>query len=192
MDLFLSYLLQQIGFYINGFALVVIILFLISKLNNFESVKTVYKILPIAGLIHFALLLFDYSNEFFVTYCSGVSYEQYALINRITGPYSYAYFLLFFKVLLFTQLFRFKKIKDSNKIVALVSFLFLIPTEKIIIIITSLHRDYLPSSWTLSTIDEIETQIYSVILFVLLTFVIHYRKEIFIRVNNFLTLNQKP
>ncbi|MDI9311010.1 MAG: hypothetical protein QM535_12405 [Limnohabitans sp.] len=191
MDFFFSYLLQQIGFYINGFALVVIILFLVGKLSNYKLIKTAYKVIPIIGLIHFVLLLFDYSNEFFCTYYSGNSYQQYAFRNRVTGPYCYAYFLLFFKTLLFTQLFRFEKIKGSNTIVALFSFLFLIPTEKIIILITSLHRDYLPSSWTLSTIDVIKTSIYSVFLFLLLTFVLHNRKEIFRKANNFINLKQK-
>lgn len=185
MDFFLSCLLQQIDFYINGFALVVILLFLIGNLNDFVLIKTAYKVLPVVGLIQFVLVLLNYSKEFFQSWYSGVTYEQYALLNRITGPYGYVYYLLFFKVLVLTQLFRFRKISDSNTIVALISFLFLIPTEKIIIIFTSLHRDYLPSSWTMNTTDVVATQIYSVIIFLLLTFGIHYRKEIFRCVNNF-------
>lgn len=183
--------MQQIDFYIYGFALVVIVLFLISKLSKLALIKTAYKILPPIGLMYFVSLLLNYLIDFFKSYFSGVEYTQYAFLNRITGPYCVVYFFIFFKILVITQLFRIKKIIGLNWIVFLLSILLVVSVERIVIILTSFHRDYLPSSWTIATNDVIETIIYSLFLFLMITSFIHYRREIFRKVNNFLTFNLK-
>ena len=86
--------------------------------------------------------------ELYISWYNGVEYEQYAFTNRILGPYWWAYcsMLLFAFV---PQLFWFRKIRNSVLAALIIPVLvnWGLIAERLIIIITSLHRDYLPSSW---------------------------------------------
>jgi molybdopterin-containing oxidoreductase family membrane subunit len=92
-----------------------------------------------------------YITELFIAWYSGVEYEQYAFLNRATGPYWWAYLLMMTCNVVSPQVMWFKKIRTS----ILVSFIISIVVnvgmwfERFVIIVTSLHRDYLPSSWTM-------------------------------------------
>lgn len=90
--------------------------------------------------------------------------ENYTMITRLTGPYWFGYLMYPISFGLFPQLLwinRTKKIK-AIRILASLLFLFMGQLEKIVIILTSLHRDYVPSSW--STYDPFRTY-YQIILF---------------------------
>jgi len=92
-----------------------------------------------------------YLTEFFIAWYSGVEYEQYAFINRSTGPYWWAYWSMMTCNVISPQLFWFKKIRVSIawswvlSIVVNIGMWF----ERFVIIVTSLHRDYIPSSWAM-------------------------------------------
>lgn len=88
-----------------------------------------------------------YINEFFFSWFAGVEYEQYAFVNRITGPYWWAYLYLIANSVLLPNLLWFKPIRHSAWILPALIFPSLI--EPIIIVTTSFHRDYLPTSWTI-------------------------------------------
>src|SRR5690606_6427603 len=99
-----------------------------------------------------------YLTELFIAWYSGVEYEQYAFLNRISGPYWWAYWCMMTCNVISPQLFWFKKIRTSIwaswvlSIVVNIGMWF----ERFVIIVTSLHRDYLPSSWAMfypTTID---------------------------------------
>jgi hypothetical protein len=115
-----------------------------------------------------------YLTEFFIAWYSGVEYESYAFINRATGPYWWAYWIMMTCNVVSPQLFWFKKIRTS----ILVSFILSIVVnvgmwfERFVIIVTSLHRDYLPSSWAMftPTMFDIGDYIFSFGLFFTLFF----------------------
>jgi molybdopterin-containing oxidoreductase family membrane subunit len=69
--------------------------------------------------------------------------------NRMTGPYAVYYWALLFCNIIAPQVLWFRKIRSSPLPLFLVSLI--VNTgmwlERFIIIVTSLHRDFLPSSW---------------------------------------------
>ena len=82
---------------------------------------------------------------------SGVEYEQYAFYNRVTGPYWWAYWSMMTCNVISPQLFWFKKIRTNIAATFIISIIVNIGMwfERFVIIVTSLHRDYLPSSWAM-------------------------------------------
>lgn len=92
-------------------------------------------------------------------------YNDYALLNRMTGPYWWAYWSMLAFNLLIPQLLWFRKIRNSS-IAAFIFPLLLnygLLFERFIIIITSLQRDYLPSSWVMYhpfTVSGVQVGIY--------------------------------
>ncbi|WJS94931.1 hypothetical protein NYQ10_00420 [Flavobacterium johnsoniae] len=77
--------------------------------------------------------------------------SNFFLLNRMFGKYWFGFWLqplLWFSM---SQLLRIKSIQKSILLKLIFSFFFIISIEKIVIIVTSFHRDYLPSSWTMST-----------------------------------------
>ena len=80
---------------------------------------------------------------------SGVEFEQYAFLNRATGPYWCAYASMMTCNVVSPQLMWFKKLRRSIVFTFILSIFVNIGMwfERFVIIVTSLHRDYLPSSW---------------------------------------------
>ncbi len=71
---------------------------------------------------------------------------DYAFINRATGPYAWAYWLMLFFNCIFPLILFYKPLGKNIYFVLLVSILMNVGffMERFIIIITSIHRDYLP------------------------------------------------
>jgi molybdopterin-containing oxidoreductase family membrane subunit len=92
-----------------------------------------------------------YLTELFIAWYSGSEYEMYAFTNRISGPYWWAYWAMMTCNVISPQLFWFKKIRTSIQISWVLSIVVNIGMwfERFVIIVTSLHRDYLPSSWAM-------------------------------------------
>jgi len=88
--------------------------------------------------------------EFFIAWYSGNLYERYAFLNRAFGPYKWAYWSMVSCNVLFPQLFWFKKVRTSIPAMFVLSIVVNIGMwfERFVIIVTSLHRDYIPSSWS--------------------------------------------
>ena len=84
-----------------------------------------------------------YITELFIAWYSGVEYEQYAFLNRATGPYWWAYFLMMSCNVVSPQVMWFKKIRTSIiwsfviSIVVNVGMWF----ERFVIIVTSLFTE---------------------------------------------------
>ncbi|MCB0469494.1 MAG: hypothetical protein KDC51_02455, partial [Flavobacteriaceae bacterium] len=87
----------------------------------------------------------------FIAWYSGVEYEQYAFLNRATGPYWWAYLLMMSCNVFSPQFMWFKKLRTSIMFSFFISIVVNVGMwfERFVIIVTSLHRDYLPSSWTM-------------------------------------------
>jgi molybdopterin-containing oxidoreductase family membrane subunit len=93
---------------------------------------------------------FAYATEFFTAWYSGNRYEAYVFLNRAFGPYAWAYWTMIFCNVVAPQVFWFRKLRRSVPVMFVVSILVNIGMwfERFVITVTSLHRDYLPSSWT--------------------------------------------
>src|SRR3972149_6423619 len=103
-----------------------------------------------------------YITELFMAWYSGVEYEHYAFLNRATGPYWWAYAIMMTCNVISPQLFWFKKLR-RNMIFTFIIAIFInigMWFERFVIIVTSLHRDYLPSSWSMYKPTIVEISIF--------------------------------
>jgi molybdopterin-containing oxidoreductase family membrane subunit len=141
------------GAIFSGFAMVLTLLLIARKVLGFENyitmahIESMNKIIILTG----SIVGVAYGTEFFIAWYSGVEYEQYAFINRATGPYWWAYWSMITCNVISPQLFWFKKIRTSITATWILSIFVNIGMwfERFVIIVTSLHRDYLPSSWAM-------------------------------------------
>jgi molybdopterin-containing oxidoreductase family membrane subunit len=103
-----------------------------------------------------------YLTELFVSWYSGVEYEQYAFINRATGPYWWAYASMMTCNVVSPQLMWIRSLRRSLVFTFIISIVVNIGMwfERYVIIVTSLHRDYLPSSWTMHFPSHIDIGVY--------------------------------
>ena len=103
-----------------------------------------------------------YITELFIAWYSGVEYEQYAFLNRATGPYAWAYWAMMSCNVFSPQFMWFKKLRTSIMFSFFISIVVNIGMwfERFVIIVTSLHRDYLPSSWTMFSPTFVDISIF--------------------------------
>ncbi|HLQ99986.1 MAG TPA: NrfD/PsrC family molybdoenzyme membrane anchor subunit [Sphingobacterium sp.] len=141
------------GAIFSGFAMVQTLLLVLRKVMNFEDYITMFHIeaMNIIILVTGSIVGIAYLTELFIAWYSGSEYELYAFQNRIGGPYAWAYWSMMTCNVISPQLFWFKKIRTSIPISWVLSIVVNIGMwfERFVIIVTSLHRDYLPSSWAM-------------------------------------------
>lgn len=141
------------GAIFSGFAMVQTLLIIMRKVCNLEAYITVQHIelMNIVIMITGSIVGCAYITELVIAWYSGVEYEQYAFLNRATGPYWWAYALMMTCNVVSPQVMWFKKIRTSILVSFIISIVVNIGMwfERFVIIVTSLHRDYLPSSWTM-------------------------------------------
>jgi len=141
------------GAVFSGFAMVQTLLIIMRKVCNLEAYITVQHIelMNIIIMTTGSIVGCAYITELFIAWYSGVEYEQYAFLNRATGPYWWAYLLMMSCNVVSPQIMWFKKIRTSIVISFIISIVVNVGMwfERFVIIVTSLHRDYLPSSWTM-------------------------------------------
>ena len=96
-----------------------------------------------------SLVGYAYAMEFFIAWYSGVQPEQFAFMNRLFGPYAWAYWIMVSCNVIFPQLFWFKKIRRHIPAMFIIGVLVNVGMwfERFVITVTSLSRDFLPSSW---------------------------------------------
>jgi Ni/Fe-hydrogenase subunit HybB-like protein len=141
------------GAIFSGFAMVLTLMIITRKVFKLEDYITIghIELMNIVIIITGSIVGIAYITEFFMAWYSGVEAEQYAFINRAFGPYWWAYWAMMSCNVISPQLFWFKKIRTS---IALTFILSLVVNtgmwfERFVIIVTSLHRDFLPSSWAM-------------------------------------------
>jgi Ni/Fe-hydrogenase subunit HybB-like protein len=116
------------------------------------------KIMLVTGM----LVGYAYAMEFFIAWYSGNEYERAVFVNRAFGPYAWAYWTMISCNVLVPQVFWFKKLRTNIPVMFVVSILINIGMwfERFVIIVTSLHRDFLPSSWGMFTPTIIDVTTY--------------------------------
>jgi Ni/Fe-hydrogenase subunit HybB-like protein len=141
------------GAIFSGFAMVVTLLVLAREAFNLkhyitmDHLEKMNKIIMTTGM----LVGYAYGVEFFIAWYSGSPFEQFTFINRAFGPYWWAYWIMVSCNVFIPQLFWFKKFRRSIPVMFVVSLYVNIGMyfERFVIIVTSLHRDFLPSSWAM-------------------------------------------
>ena len=139
------------GAVFSGFAMVVTLMVIVRKFYRLEHLVTIRhlenmnKIILATG----SLVGYAYAMEFFIAWYSGNPYEKFTFINRAFGPYAWAYWTMVSCNVFFPQLFWFKRVRTSIPAMFVLCILVNVGMwfERFVIIVTSLHRDFLPSSW---------------------------------------------
>ncbi|WP_247235850.1 NrfD/PsrC family molybdoenzyme membrane anchor subunit [Telluribacter sp. SYSU D00476] len=159
------------GAIFSGFAMVqnlMLITRVVYRLEDYitiEHIESMNKIITLTG----SIVGIAYLTEFFIAWYSGVEYESYAFINRATGPYWWAYWAMMTCNVISPQLFWSRSLRRSVTWTFFISVIVNIGMwfERFVIIVTSLHRDYLPSSWAMfsPTFYDIGDYIFSFGLF---------------------------
>lgn len=152
------------GAIFSGFAMVQTLLLVARKVMNFEKYITMFHIesMNIIIIVTGSVVGVAYLTELFIAWYSGVEYEQYAFMNRVSGPYWWAYWTMMTCNVISPQLFWIRKIRTSIvwswvlSIVVNIGMWF----ERFVIIVTSLHRDYIPSSWVMFYPTWVDVGIY--------------------------------
>jgi molybdopterin-containing oxidoreductase family membrane subunit len=139
------------GAIFSGFAMVSMLIIILRRMFHLQHVITVNH-LDVMNKIMLATSLmvgYAYATEFFTSWYSGVIYEQYAFMNRAMGPYAWSYWTMVTCNVLIPQLLWIRKIRRSPMLMYPIVILVNVGMwfERFVIIVTSLHRDYLPSSW---------------------------------------------
>jgi Ni/Fe-hydrogenase subunit HybB-like protein len=141
------------GAIFSGFAMVQTLLIIVRKVVSLEHYITRQHIemMNIVIMLTGSIVGVAYLTELFIAWYSGVEYEQYAFLNRATGPYWWAYWSMMTCNVISPQLMWFKKLRTSIPFTFVLSIVVNIGMwfERFVIIVTSLHRDYLPSSWSM-------------------------------------------
>ena len=135
----------------SGFAMVLVLAIPIRKYYGLEHMITMRhlqnsaKIMLATGLI----VGYGYFFETFIGLYSGSTYERFMIHNRWFGPYALFYWSLILFNILTPQVLWWPKVRSSTSWLFGVSLIVLLGMwlERFVIIITSLHRDFLPSSW---------------------------------------------
>ena len=121
-----------------------------------------------------SIVAYGYFTEAFMAWYSGSSVELYMVINRLRGPYAPLYWALLATNVLLPQALWFRRVRSSVLLLFLVAMSVNVGMwlERFVIVVTSLHRDFLPSSWGMyyPTIWDWATFIGSIGLFLTLLF----------------------
>jgi Ni/Fe-hydrogenase subunit HybB-like protein len=152
------------GAIFSGFAMVLTLMLItrvVFRLEDYitlEHIALMNKIMMVTG----SIVGVAYITEFFIAWYSQVEFEQYAFINRATGPYWWAYASMMTCNVITPQLVWFRRVRYSIGLTFILSIIVNIGMwfERFVIIVTSLHRDYLPSSWAMFSPSIIDIGVY--------------------------------
>ena len=135
----------------SGFAMVLMLAIPIRKVYGLEDfitqrhLENSAKVMLATGLI----VAYGYAMEAFMGWYSGNVYDQFTLWNRLHGPYAHVYWSLLTCNIFLPQLLWIRKFRTSPALLFGVSTIILTGMwlERFVIVVVSLHRDFLTSSW---------------------------------------------
>ncbi|MEN3027014.1 MAG: NrfD/PsrC family molybdoenzyme membrane anchor subunit [Chlorobiota bacterium] len=152
------------GAIFSGFAMVLTLVLIarwVLNLQDFITLKHIdnmNRILLATGM----MVGYAYAMEFFVAMYSGNEYERYVFFNRAFGPYGWAYWTMVFCNVAVPQLFWSRRLRRNVVVTFIASILVNIGMwfERFVIIVSSLHHDFLPASWGYYAPTWVEVSIY--------------------------------
>jgi Ni/Fe-hydrogenase subunit HybB-like protein len=135
----------------SGFAMVMTLAIPIRKFYNLEDFITMRhlgnmaKVMLATGLI----VAYGYMMETFMAFYSGNPFDRFLIINRMTGPYAFFYWMLIACNILIPQIMWLRSVRNNVAILFVISLIVNVGMwlERFVIVVISLHRDFLPSSW---------------------------------------------
>lgn len=139
------------GAVFSGFAMVVTLMvparayFGFKDLVTIRHLENMNKILLATG----SMVGLAYGIEFFIAWYGGNGFEQFVFLNRALGPYAWAYWTMVICNVAVPQLFWIYKVRTTPWMMVPVCILVNVGMwfERFVIVVTSLSRDFLPSSW---------------------------------------------
>jgi len=139
------------GAIFSGFAMVATLIIIMRKYFKLQHIITNDHLDVMNRIVIATSLMVGYSYliEIFISWYGGVTFERYSAMNRAMGPYAWAYWLMVTCNMVLPQLLWFKKIRST--VMYLYPIVLLVNVgmwlERFVIIVVSLSRGYLPSSW---------------------------------------------
>ena len=135
----------------SGFAMVLTLAIPIRAIYGLEDfitlrhLENMAKVMLVTGLI----VAYGYTIEAFIAWYGGNKYEGFMMWNRMTGPYAPVYWLLICCNIVIPQALWSRRVRTNTKALFVIAIIVNIGMwlERFIIVVTSLHRDFLPSSW---------------------------------------------
>jgi molybdopterin-containing oxidoreductase family membrane subunit len=135
----------------SGFAMVLTLAIPIRAIYGLEDfitmrhLQNMAKVMLVTGLI----VAYGYLTEAFIAWYSADRFELFVPRNRLTGPYAPAYWALIVCNIVIPQALWFRRVRTNPLVLFVVAIIVNIGMwlERFVIVITSLHRDFLPSSW---------------------------------------------
>ena len=141
------------GAIFSGFAMVSLLLIILCKVCKLEAYITLkhIELMNTVMLVAGSIVAVAYLTEFFMAMRSHSEFEKYVFHNRATGAYAWAFWTMIICNVVLPQLLWFKKLRRSITFSVCVALVVCVGMwfERFVIIVTSLHRGYLPSSWTM-------------------------------------------
>jgi Ni/Fe-hydrogenase subunit HybB-like protein len=135
----------------SGFAMVLNIVIPVRKIYKLESLIPMRYLNNMANimLVTGQMVAYGYLIEAFMAWYSGDEFEEYMMHNRAFGPYGWVFWALMLLNVVIPQLLWSRRIRTNTVALFLVAFAINIGmwVERFVIIITSLHRDFMPSAW---------------------------------------------
>jgi molybdopterin-containing oxidoreductase family membrane subunit len=139
------------GAIFSGFGMVMTLMLPLRAIYRLEDLITQYHIdcMCKITLATGTMVGYAYSMEFFIAWYGANPYEGFAFINRAFGHYWWAYWIMIGCNVITPQFFWFKSIRHNTTLVWILSIFVNVGMwfERFVIIVTSLARDFLPSSW---------------------------------------------
>jgi Ni/Fe-hydrogenase subunit HybB-like protein len=135
----------------SGFAMVLTLAIPIRAIYGLEDfitlrhLQNMAKVMLVTGLI----VAYGYMTEMFIAWYSADKFEMFVPWNRIAGPYGAAYWALILCNVVIPQALWFKGVRTNVYALFVLAIIVNVGMwlERFIIVVTSLHRDFLPSSW---------------------------------------------
>jgi Ni/Fe-hydrogenase subunit HybB-like protein len=135
----------------SGFAMVLTIaiplraVYQLKDLVTIRHLDNMAKVMLASGLV----VAYGYVMETFMAWYSDSFFEQFMMLNRMFGPYGWCYWLLIACNLAIPQLLWFRAVRRNAWLLFLLALSINVGMwlERFVIVVVSLHRDYLPSSW---------------------------------------------
>jgi molybdopterin-containing oxidoreductase family membrane subunit len=139
------------GAIFSGFAMVMTLAILARTAFNLKDIINIRVLerMNLIMLVTGSMVGYAYSMEFFTAWYSGNEYELFTFVNRAFGPYAWAYWTMVSCNVIVPQFFWSKKFRTNVAFMFVASLLINVGMwfERFVIVVTSLSRDFLPSSW---------------------------------------------
>jgi molybdopterin-containing oxidoreductase family membrane subunit len=155
----------------SGFGMVMLLLIITRRVMGLERYITLHHLDRMAKitLLTGSLVAFSYASEWFTAWYGAGPDERFVFVNRATGPYAWAFWTMVVCNVLVPQFLWLRRVRRSPAALLPISILINVGMwfERFVIIVTSLHRTALPSSWVMyyPTAIEVGTLIGSFGLF---------------------------